>query len=162
MQACPQWDGWSQALAMAATFCSPASCLRCSPRACAMSAGSRSLWADARVLEQLVAGVVAGDERDPRAAMASRAAEVEPADRDRQVEEPLRPRTIGPHQIRMQQTVAEIAGRRAEHGVHVIRREGDVPDLDVAKVRREPSDLVDDLLRHLVLELACVAAVLDR
>ena len=98
----------AQAPAMVATFCSLLSCPRCSPRACATSAGSRRLWADARVLEHRVAGVVAGNERDPRAAMASRAAEVQPVNRDRHVEEAFRPRTIGSHQIRMQQTVAEV------------------------------------------------------
>jgi hypothetical protein len=43
-----------------------------------MSADSRSLWADADVLEHLMPGVGAGDECDPRSSMASRAAEVEP------------------------------------------------------------------------------------
>src|ERR1700742_3209328 len=76
---------------MVATFCSLVLCPRCSPRACATSAGSRSLLADARVLEYLVVDVVAGNERDPRAA------EPQPVDRDRHVEEPFQPRTIGPH-----------------------------------------------------------------
>ena len=43
-----------------------------------MSAASRSLWADADVLEHLMPDVVAGDECDPWSSMASRAAEVEP------------------------------------------------------------------------------------
>src|SRR6188472_3872183 len=65
---------------------------------------------NANVVEHLVARVVARDECNPRAPMASRATEVKPVERDRHVEEPLGPRTVGPHQIRMQQTVAEVAG----------------------------------------------------
>lgn len=55
-----------------------------------------------RVLERLMACVVAGDERDPWPPMASRAAEIEPGDRDGHVEEALGARTIGSHQIRVQ------------------------------------------------------------
>jgi hypothetical protein len=32
----------------------------------------------------------------------------------------------------MQQTVTEVAGRSGEHGLHVVRREGDVAYLDIA------------------------------
>ena len=42
---------------------------------------------------------------------------------------------------KVQQTVAEVAGRGAEHRLHVVRRERDVAYLDVAEVRCEPGDL---------------------
>src|SRR6516225_10527554 len=92
------------------------------------------------VVERLIAGVVARRKRDARAAMASRAAEVEAVDRNRNVEESLRAGAVGSHQIRMQQAVAEVAGWRAEHGVHVIRRKRDVADHDVLEIRGEPGD----------------------
>jgi len=72
---------------------------------------------------------------------------------------PSRPGTVGSHQIRMQQTVAEVAGRSAEHRLHVVRRERDVAYLDVAEVRCEPGDLVNHPLCHHVLELAVHVAV---
>src|ERR1700751_300202 len=74
------------------------------------------------VVQLLIAGVVAGRERNAGSVVASRAAEVEAIDRNRNVEESLRAGTVGSHQIGMQQTVAEVAGGRAEHGVHVVGR----------------------------------------
>jgi hypothetical protein len=65
----------------------------------------------------------------------SRAAKVKAGGRDGHIEKPIRPGTIGTHQIRMQQTVAEVTGRGGEHRLHVIRRERDVAYLDIAEVR---------------------------
>ena len=63
----------------------------------------------------------------------------------------------------MQQAVTEVACGSAEHGVHVVRREGDVPDLDVLEVRGVAADLLDHPVGHLVLEVAVlITRSLDR
>ena len=67
------------------------------------------------------------------------------------------------HQVGMQQSVAEVAGGSAEHGVHVVGREGDVADLDVLEVGGVAADLVDDAVGHLVFQVAVLFAwSLDR
>ena len=75
-----------------------------------------------------------------------------------QVAETLGPGTVRAHQVGMQQAVAEVAGGGAEHGVHVVRREGDVADLDVLEVGGVAADLVDDAFGHLVLQVAVLVA----
>src|SRR5882762_6259440 len=112
-----------------------------------------------RVVEYLVGGVVAGGERDPWTAVAAGAAEIQPIDRNWQVEESLGAGPVLTHQIRVQQSMAEVARRRSEHGLHVIRRKGDVPDLNVPEVRGELRDLLDDPRCHLVLEPTVLLAV---
>src|SRR5689334_7195263 len=106
----------------------------------------------------MVAGIVGGDEGDAGAAVAARAAEVESVDSNRQVAEALGPRAVRAHQVGVKQSVAKVAGGGAEHGVHVVRRKRNMPDLDVLEVRGVAADLVDYPVGHLVLEVDVLIA----
>ena len=66
-------------------------------------------WLD-EVVERLVAGVVAGDEGDAGAAATACVTEVEPVDADRLVAETFGPGTVRAHEVRVQQSVAEVTG----------------------------------------------------
>src|SRR6185312_14593606 len=117
-------------------------------------ASSRRNAASGLVGERLRGGVVAGDERDAGAAVATRAAEIQAVDRDRLVDIAFRAWAVRSHLVRMDEAVAVVTGRRTEHGAHVLGREGGVPDDQVLEVRGQPGDLVDDALPHLDLHLA--------
>src|SRR5215475_94868 len=66
-------------------------------------------------VEDRVAGVVPGDERDAGPAVAPRAAEVQPLDRDLQVTPPTRARPERAHLLGMEQGMGEVAAGAAEH-----------------------------------------------
>ena len=71
---------------------------------------------------------------------------------------PFGPGRLGPIRSGCSRPWQKSPGGRGEHRLHVVRREGDVADLNVAEVRCVPGDLVDDLFRHLVLEVAVLLA----
>ena len=79
-------------------------------------------------------GVISRCEGDARAAVTAGARQVQPIDRNRQVKKTFRPWPVWPHQVRMQQAVTKVTRWGAEHRFHVVRREGDMPDDDVAEV----------------------------
>jgi len=85
----------------------------------------------AEVVEHLIGGVVSGDEGDAGTAAAVGATEVEPIDSDRHIAETTGPGQVRARQAGVQQSMAEVAGGSAHHRVHVVRREGEVADLDV-------------------------------
>jgi len=91
--------------------------------------------------------------------MASGAAEVKAVDRNRKVEEAFGPRAIWPNQIRVQQAMAEVAGRCREHRLHVVGRKRDVAYHNVFEVGGKSGDLVDNTLCHLIFESATLVAV---
>jgi hypothetical protein len=80
----------------------------------------------AEVVEQLISGVVAEDEGDAGAAVANGAAEVEAVNADRQIAKASGAETV-----------------RGSLGLHAIRSERDVPNLNVFELRSVAADLVD-------------------
>src|SRR2546430_13623997 len=97
--------------------------------------------------------VVSRDERDTGSAVASGTAQIESAERYRLTDKAFGPRSVESDLIRVQQAVAVVAARGAEHGAHMARSEGGVSDNALSEIRRQSGDLVDHALTHLDLEL---------